>query len=443
MHTSRYNTAIAKDNGEHLLYNSASGAFGVLTGNAWATYLSPDEGNADIVECLADAGFLTNDTPEEELARVREIFDAQRADSSVLDLSIAPTYACNYRCPYCYEQGHNGIPGIMDDKTIDAIVAFVANRYEKDAFGQLAVQWYGGDPSLALDCVEKISQRLIAFCDERGIVYNALMLSNCNLIDEDAVDLLVRCRITEIFITVDGPEEIHNARRVAADGSNSFAKQMKAARLCSEAGINVRANMNTDRVNLPYYPEVSALLRDEFGIELTTTMLCDYGHFFGTREFKKPAFDLFTHEEYAHLNHDIFVKSGFTESQLREILRPIKRFCRGQRDNYFVIDVRGDVYKCDGYMGEPNHIHFNIFDEIGVENLHEITFDATQDAKCGACTLLPLCHGNCIWERRKTEMPCHPLKYTIDDYLNDWRSCFEAILPDDGFTLLAAPVPAA
>ena len=149
MHTSRYNTAIAKDNGEHLLYNSASGAFGVLTGNAWATYLSPDEGNADIVECLADAGFLTNDTPEEELARVREIFDAQRADSSVLDLSIAPTYACNYRCPYCYEQGHNGIPGIMDDKTIDAIVAFVANRYEKDAFGQLAVQWYGGDPTVA------------------------------------------------------------------------------------------------------------------------------------------------------------------------------------------------------------------------------------------------------------------------------------------------------
>lgn len=436
MHASRYNTVI--ENGtELLIYNSASGAFGVLDAQAREAYVNPQAQNSIAAE-LAHAGFLTELTDEEELAEIRRIFEEDSADTNTLDLCVAPTYACNYRCPYCYEQGHNAIGGIMDDEVTEGICDFVEERYSANPFVQLYVQWYGGDPSLALSSVESLSQKLIAFCDDNEIAYSAMMLSNCNLIDESAVELLVRCRVSEIFITVDGPEEIHNARRVAADGSNSFQKQLEAARLCKQAGINVRANMNLDKVNLEHYPEIASHLENELGIELTTTMLCDYGHFYGTREFKKPDFDLFTHEEYAHFSHDAFVKAGFTSRQLREIFHPVRRFCRGQRHAYYVIDVRGDVYKCDGYIGEQNHIKFNIFDEPDEESLHAITFDATRNEKCAACNILPLCHGNCIWERRKTEMPCHPLKYTIEDYLRDWRSCFGAC--DNGFTLLAGPV---
>ena len=436
MHASRFNTVV-ENGSEKLIYNSANGAFGVLGTRAQEAYIAPQT-HDDIAAELSAAGFLTKLSDKEELAVVRRIFEEEAADTSTLDLCIAPTYACNYRCPYCYEQGHNAIGGIMDEDVIEAICEFVEDRYDANPFVQLSVQWYGGDPSLALSSVDSLSQKLMAFCDEREILYSAMMLSNCNLIDEPAVDLLVRCRITEIFITVDGPEEIHNARRVAADGSNSFKKQLEAARLCKKAGINVRANMNLDKVNLKHYPEIAIFLRNELGIELTTTMLCDYGHFFGTREFKKPDFDLFTHEEYAHLNHRAFVEAGFTPRQLREIFHPVRRFCRGQRHAYYVIDVRGDAYKCDGYIGEREHVMFNIFDEPDEESLHAITFDPTHDEKCSSCSILPLCHGNCIWERRKTDMPCHPLKYTIKDYLRDWRSCFGAC--NDSFTLLAEPV---
>ena len=436
MHASRYNTLV--ENGtETLIFNSASGAFGVLGALAQRSYAEPRPHDGIAVQ-LAEAGFLTELTDEEELAQVRSSFEKEAADIATLDLCIAPTYACNFRCPYCYEQGHNAIGGVMGDDVIDAICAFIEERYTASPFVQMFVQWYGGDPSLALASVEKLSQKLIAFCDEREILYSAMMLSNCNLIDASAVELLVRCRITEMFITVDGPEEIHNARRVAADGSNSFQKQLEAARLCKRSGINVRANMNLDKVNLQHYPEIAAFLENELEIELTTTMLCDYGHFYGTRKFKKPDFDLFTHEEYAHFSHDAFVKAGFTARQLREIFYPARRFCRGQRHAYYVIDVRGDVYKCDGYIGEQDHVMFNIFDDPDESSLHAITFDATRDEKCSACCILPLCHGNCIWERRKTEMPCHPLKYTIADYLRDWRSCYGSC--DDAFTLLAGPV---
>lgn len=437
MHTSRFTVAIETPNGEHILYSSSTGAIAVAGSAAWSAFTAPDAPDAStaLVAEFAQAGFLTALTADEELARIRNVFDAERADSSTLGLVIAPTYACNYRCPYCYEQGHNAIKGVMDAPVIDAIADFVAERWAATGFAHLSVQWYGGDPSLALPQVEELSQLLIAFCDAHGIAYSAMMLTNCNLIDEDAIDLMVRCRIGEIFITVDGPEDIHNARRVAADGSNSFAKQLEAARLAIAAGINVRANMNADKVNLPRYAELAAYLRDELGIALSTTMLCDYGHFFGTREFKKPAFDLFTHKEYAQVDHDAFVQRGFTAEEIRGMLRPIGHFCGGQRDAYFVIDVKGDVYLCDGVMGERDRIAFNLLEGYAEEDLHRIVFDATRDEKCAACELLPVCLGNCIWERRRTEIPCHPLKYTLRDYLLDLRGCYGE-LDSEGLTLL-------
>ena len=66
----------------------------------------------------------------------------------------------------------------------------------------------------------------------------------------------------------------------------------------------------------------------------------------------------------------------------------------------------------------------------------EIVFDAPLDEKCSPCELLPLCMGNCIWEREATGMPCHPLKGRMGSYLRVYRSCFGEGQP--GVTLLAS-----
>ena len=166
-------------------------------------------------------------------------------------------------------------------------------------FRQAQVQWYGGDPSLALDVVEVLSARLIALCDERGSAYEAMMLTNCNDIDEEAVGMLARMRVKLVYMTIDGFEDTHNARRVSATGSNSYERNIEAARLFARHGIKAKATMNVDRVNWPEFHPLRDHLRDELGIELSCARLCDYGHFFGTRDFKKPAFDLFEHEEFS------------------------------------------------------------------------------------------------------------------------------------------------
>ena len=236
--------------------------------------------------------------------------------------------------------------------------------------------------------------------------------------------MLVRSRVGEVYMTIDGFEETHNARRVSAVGLNSFEKNIEAAKLFVKHGIKASATMNVDKVNWPQFHDLRDMLREEVGIDLHAGRLCDYGYFFGTRDFKKPAFDLFEHDEYSRLVHDEFVLGGYDAEKLRDLLSPVPRFCNGQRHNYYIIDTLGDVYMCDGYIGEQDHVVFNVKDEPAGECLRMVSHDPYESEQCRACHLLPICQGNCDWERRATGMQCHPLLTTMPDYLNDYRSCF-------------------
>ncbi len=434
---SRYNVLVDGGDGEQLLFNTASGAFaalGVHAGEAYANNACADA----LAAQLEHAGFLTPLSPDEELAALQGRFEAQRIDHSELVLSLVPTYACNYRCPYCYEQGLPAIKGIMDERTMDAVMAFIGARYAEHAFDRLSVQWYGGDPSLALGAVEELSNRMIDWCDERGVAYDAMILTNCNLIDEDAVQMLARCRVSSAMLTIDGFEETHNKRRVAADGANSFKRVVEAARLFISHGIEVNAIMNVDAVNWPEYHDLRSHLLDAYGIELSCGRLSDCGHFYGTRDFKAPEFVLLEPDEYASLHFEEFSANNPSASDIRALLAAPPRFCNGQRDNYYVIDCVGDVYACDGYVGEQDHVEFNLFDGMLEEHLHLLSHDPFANGECRACELLPICLGNCDWERRTDQMQCHPLKSTLPDYLRLYRSCLDggARPEPDGITVL-------
>ena len=432
MRQSRYTVTCESEAGEHLLFNTAFGSFAVLDNDAFSQYLACQ---GPLCGQMMEDCFLTDLTSEEELAAQQAMFEAARADEGDFYLVVAPTYACNLRCPYCYEQGHNGIKGKMSQDIMDATMRFVTERFDDKPFRRLFVQWYGGDPSLALDVVEALSERLIEWCDYEGVEYSAMMLSNCNVIDEAAAEMLARVRVSFVYMTIDGFEQTHNVRRVSATGLNSFQKNMEAARLFAENGIGVKAVMNVDRVNWPEYRPLRDMLRDEFGVELGFARLCDYGHFFGTRDFKKPAFDLFEHEEFCRLRHDEFVDGGFDAESIRALLQAAPIFCNGQRHNYYIVDTVGDVYMCDGYIGEQDHVVFNVMDNPTPEQLRMVSHNPYENEQCRECHLLPICQGNCDWERRATGMPCHPLLTTLPDYLRDYRTCFGDV--SDSYVRLA------
>lgn len=104
MKQSRFNV-IDKGNQPTLAYNSYSGAIVALDAE-YEKGLFENGANcpSEIVDNLTDAGLLVPDGLD-EIEHLKEISLACRMQSKSLSFTIAPTLNCNFRCPYCYENG--------------------------------------------------------------------------------------------------------------------------------------------------------------------------------------------------------------------------------------------------------------------------------------------------------------------------------------------------
>ncbi len=427
------------DDGVHLLYSTAKGAFAVLGEGAFSVYdslaregASEADEDAEVLETLCNLGFVVDDDAD-ELAAQYDVYRTAQQDLSTFVLVLAPTYACNLRCPYCYEKANAASWDTMGADVEDAVYAFVEEMYRRDHFTGLDVEWYGGEPSLVLDIVERMSKHLMAWCDGHDLAYTSMMLTNGTNIEEEQAALIARCGITAVLLTVDGPEEIHNMRRPVVDGRNSYQAIMRAAEALRAQGITMYSGMNLDKNNAPFLDDLQRKLAEEHGIYLLPALLNDYHEEFGHGAFTSENFDLFTHEEYAEAACDRFLGEHHGSADFRAMLAPAPMFCRGQLEDYYGIDAHGDVYKCDGWMGDGEHVLFNLMDDYDVQDLHTAPLYPFDDEECRACSLLPICRGTCQWERECCGYPHYPLMTTMDRYLRGWyAACLEEGRIDPG-----------
>ena len=434
MKPSHYAVCLNTGEDEYTFFNTATGRLAAGS-SAAARAFDAAEGPQELLESLQAAGFLVPDDTD-EVAQQEQLFQAARTNTDMLWLALAPTYACNCRCAYCYEQDKSVSKSLMSPAVEQAVYDFIEERFGATAFSRLYVEWYGGDPQLCLDLVERMTQHFDAFCAEHNVAYSATMLSNASRIGIKEAALLARCHVDSVMITIDGPEDLHNQRRPAIDVDNTYQAIMDAIACLQQEGIGVVVAMNTDKVNMARLKELQDSLAP-LGVQATPVKLNDYSHTYncpGEKRFCAPHIDLFTHQEFAHANFEALKAQGFTAQQLGSMLGPSSHFCSGQLNASYVIDAYGDVYKCDGWMGDPTRKIFNLFD--GSVPVHDaITFDPFADDKCRTCNLLPVCWGNCSWERELCDWPCHPLMYTLKDYLTSYRECFPARTTD--FQVLA------
>lgn len=356
-----------------------------------------------------------------EVAVQEAAFSLAQSDPSALSLCIAPTYACNLRCPYCYEKDKDSDIKVMSHKVQDGIMNLVKTVYETSPFTRLEVQWYGGEPLLGARVIESLSQRLMAFCREYDLAYSADIITNATLIDDVAAKMLAASGITSALVTIDGPRKIMNYRRPTANGTDSFDAVLRGMKHLRDAGVRVLPFMNIDKVNDRRFEETAVIVREATGLTLKRTKLNDYSRRFGCDGFCAPSFDLYDHKEYAKLECERFNGEFHTPYEYSALMSTAPLFCKGQSGRYFVIDANGDVYRCDGYMGDPDKKIFNLDDIPSDEKIFAADPYPFDNKMCTSCAILPICMGTCKWERESClDYPCHPLKHTLDDYLRGW-----------------------
>lgn len=218
------------------------------------------------LELLQKRGYLTEMTTDEEegqfARRAKRLHQQawERGPSYIL----MPTYQCNLRCPYCFQDHMRTDPAYRHllrtitpatvNRIIDALPTIERGHdiEEGEEFTR-TLGFYGGEPFLAENrqIIEYIMERM------RGLGPTSFWaVSNATEIDAYE-DLLGPGGIASVQITIDGPPEEHDRRRIHADGSGSFEKIARNIDLCLDRGAQVQIRMNIDRNNIQHLPRVA------------------------------------------------------------------------------------------------------------------------------------------------------------------------------------------
>lgn len=367
-----------------------------------------------VFRCFYDNNFLVDDSTD-ELAILQYEYNKNAYDHTILTLTIAPTLLCNFHCAYCYETPQKGI---FTDKEINAIIDFTIDKYHNDNYKKLKVNWYGGEPMLAINQVKTISEKLIAFCGENNIEYSANMVSNGSLIDEKKAKLLKELNINIVQITLDGLDEFQDIRRPSRDGKKMVDKIIKGMKYMDNLGITVSCRVNVDKKNINEFYKIDDYFKSYKNINVHVGHLRDYN------ELPKEDFDCYTLEEFGQMEHEAFLRSDYSLGDLENVLSCKKVFCGAYTENNYVIDQHCNVYKCWNDIGNSDKVIFNLCESkeertINFKPLVEyMCYNPFTDEECSKCNLLPLCVGGCFYERKIVKSPfCYSTKFGITDYV--------------------------
>lgn len=335
----------------------------------------------------------------------------RRQNNRRLILTINPTLACNFNCPYCFEATHPNT--YMSDNVEDDIIRYINSNKDAKA---IDVTWFGGEPLLAFDRVKSLTIKMKSL----GLAYTARMITNGYLLTQDVINELPSLSIKSLQITIDGMADLHDSRRCLKSGKPTFEKIIKNIDILQaqlpQIKINIR--MNVDEANeadfiklykylsIKHYPNVQLSLAFVKNLSVCKTCenLCD-------RE-RQAEFIKRVQQKYG-------IGGEFTYPT------PDRYECAIRNRNAIIIGPEGEIYKCWNDVGDKKKIVANIKGEIINETLllrYLIGADPFEDSRCQKCILLPVCGGGCPLSRIQNKFEGKDVNVCplLKEYLNDF-----------------------
>lgn len=183
-------------------------------------------------------------------------------DPSVSRITILPTEKCNLRCVYCYESHNKGA-------MTPAIKAAVGNFLERNIVGKrkLFLSWFGGEPLLERDTVIEITQSCFNACLSSGVQLETEITTNGIFVDASLLSVLAQFGKVAFQITLDGPPEFHDRRRLSPSGAPNFELIIAAIKAIVgfDADFMVLVRIHYDAKTASAIPEFAKTVRSWIG----------------------------------------------------------------------------------------------------------------------------------------------------------------------------------
>ena len=371
--------------------------------------------NHPLISRLAKRGVIAN-FDEREAFELQRRIACTEASKGMVSITICPTLACNFECPYCFATRGRGK---MSAQVQDDIVAFSARMLDAAHAKALSITWFGGEPLMATDVIESLSPRLISVAEERGCEYEAWVFTNGYLLSEDVVDLLLRCRVNHVHIPLDGVGATNDATRRLVGGGPTYERIIDNLGLLKPPiKTLIRANTHEDNVDEIDELKQAVLARaQESGTQLDfyAASLVDVSP---ADEIDSPM------AEYAFHGIEVALRS-----ESRHVIVGKDHSCVGQNLWMVAVDDEGLLYKCGGKLcGQKEYAYgtardWNPADPLATASNPDMlskflnTIVPPPGDKCYECVWLPLCGGGCPQLRLFGKPECPAYRYDPEAFV--------------------------
>lgn len=404
-----------------LMYNAFSNSLAAIEQSKFDAYMDFCEHGTPItdetlVEQLKLGGFLVEDDFNEMNALKLRMLSS-RFQNSHFGLTIAPTSDCNFRCVYCYEKDRLR-PSYMSKQVMDGVVKLLESQV--DSIRSFSVTWYGGEPLLAFDVIEKLSKKFMRICKKNKIQYSAGIITNGSLLTREKVEKLNQYNVNFYQITLDGTRENHNRSRPTKEGGETYDVILNNLEQCIDILPTVSLRVNVDKNSIHAAGEIRDTLKQR-GLDHKVHPYL--GKITNDNNDPEMALSCFTTREFALSELNYFMQYEDENTSWADRYPMIKgNFCGADSACGFVVDSDGCLYKCWNDIGDKKKAVGNILEEkmygFSIYNDY-LLHDPTTDPICSKCRILPVCMGGCPYHRLagRQDERCSQYKFALENYL--------------------------
>jgi uncharacterized protein len=324
-----------------------------------------------------------------------------RMGTNKIELYLAE--ACNLRCRYCYVNAHDALRnGLMPWEVARQAVDLVFER--AGSADSIQITFFGGEPLLN----KPVLKRTIAYSQELGaaqgkrVTYS--MTTNATLLDDEIIEIIKYYNFG-LMISMDGPQDVHDAMRPMADGRGSFevaARNVKRL-MQRRRAVTVRCTLSNQCLDRP---RIVQFLED-FGFTRVAMSRCT-----GTVD-GLGSYDIGPEENaILHGQDDAFVDRLLDQLERGERVRfnPWASVVRTLHDKHqrrmrcgvgrgcTTVGIDGRLYPCHRYVGMDEYVLGHVTTGIDREAYVDYLcgYFGTK-RKCETCWAINLCGGYCPW----------------------------------------------
>lgn len=314
--------------------------------------------------------------------------------------------ACNLACDYCYYSRCNGRPEKIETISDEVLEKFI-KEYMEMSNGTTSFAWQGGEPLLAgLEFFEKVVDLQAKYAPRNTIISNTIQ-TNGTLINEKWAKFFKKYNFL-VGVSLDGPQEINDARRVTGSGKGSFQSIINGIKILKDENVDFNILTVLHENNINKASELMEFYQSEDFRYVQFIPCMD----FNSQDINKPGRFLITPKEYGDFLCEAFdfwyndgypvISERFFDNMLAVYLHQEAELCTHRKScpKTVLFEQNGNAYPCDFFIHEDYSLG-----NIGQSSLRDILNHSTYDEflskkttlapKCENCEYLNLCYGGC------------------------------------------------